>query len=419
MNFTFNGMPSKEVLYNYFSRSVGFNVICHEKDPKLMKAHIDLLLHVGAKYVGRAAFVWAQCGEGSDDAHFELVKRNAMLIHEADPEIVLQAVVFETLYEPFVESIKIPSWVFEAFGLPIEERNFNVENICFADGKFRSFWGDKISAPDVTRLEAKMWIYYRACSYINAGFESLHMGQVEYVTGLNDKGYYHWKDVMDKIRAFAKVNARRGYVICDAHVRGIIVDGVSLFDLNKWPLRLKAVKGEPYKAVLEPYYHDGILGRSKSAKHPCGFDADPLPFMLEFDAWDLSPYPGEYRESDYYIWGYDDLSWFYMHSNEERKEILHYLWNYIKEHYEGDGFLELPCRRKANLIPGEYPVRVWEKPDIEWLNKRCYTQSLTYTLDEKGRALMQTLNYNAHNPTDSCPWGMGDEDIIKEIFEKG
>lgn len=141
--------------------------------------------------------------------------------------------------------------------------------------------------------------------------------------------------------------------------------------------------------------------------------------MLEFDAWDLSPYPGEYRESDYYIWGYDDLSWFYMHSKEERKEILHYLWNFMKENYKGDGFLELPCRRLANLIPGTYPVTVWEKPDLEWLDEKLYSQSISYTLDEKGRALLQTRNYNAHNPCDACPWGMGDEDVIKEIFEKG
>lgn len=417
MNFTFDGSPSKEVLYNYFSRSVGFNVLCHEKDPRLMKAHIDLLKNVGAKFVGRSAFVWARCGEASDDAHFELVERNAKLIHEADPEIILQAVVFETLYEPFVESIKIPSWTFEAFNLPIEDRTFNVENICFADGRFRSFWGDKISAPDITRLEAKMWIYYRACRYILAGFESLHMGQVEYVTGLNDKGYYNWKDVMDKIRAFAEQNARRHYVICDAHVTGIIVDGISLFDLNKWPLRLKAVKDEPYKAVLEPLYHDSILGRSKSAIHPCGFEADPLPFMLEFDAWDLSNYAGEYRESDYYIWGFDDMSWHYMHSKKEREENLRYVWNYIRKNYPDDGFVELPCRRCSFLPDEKYPTTVWDEPDLEWLNERCYTQSLTYTLDENGRALMKTRNYNAHNPSDNCPWGVGDEDVIKDLFK--
>lgn len=416
MNFAFDGSISKEVLTNYMSRSVGFNVICHETDEKLFNAHLKLLLNVGAKYVGRAAFVWSKCHVPTDEEHFRIVGENARKIHEADPEIVLQAVVFETLYEPFVESIKIPSWVFEAFDQPFEDRTFKVDNICFEDGRFRSFWGDKISAPDVTRLEAKMWLYYRACSYIKVGFESLHMGQVEYVTGLNDKGFRHYKLLMDKIREFAKVHARRHYVICDAHVSGIFVDGVSLFDLNKWPLRLKAVKGEPFKAILEENYHDSILGRSKSGMHPSGWYADPMPFMLEFDAWDLSDHAGQYHPDDYYIWGYDDLSWFYIHTKEERKEILHYLWNYMKDNYPGSGFLELPCRRLAHLNEGQYPEIICDKPDVDYLEKHAYMQSLSYTIDDKGKAHIHTKNYNAHNPTDACPWGMGDEDVIKDLF---
>jgi len=419
-NYTFDGSISREVLNNYLSRTIGMNTLCHKKDPKLFEEDLKLLRRIRPKLIGRAASVWSKPAEGNDDDHYRIAAEYAARIHEIDPEIVLQGVVFEIAYKPYVDTVPVPAWVFEAFGEPVCERNFRYEDIIFEDGTYHNRYGDQISVPDITRPETKKWVFYRACRYIDAGFEGLHMGQV-YLTGAQDKEYRNWKQVMDMIRAYASIHARRHYVICDAHVAGIIVDGVSLFDCNKFPLRLKAVKDQYMECILEPGHTDSILGRSMGGIHPSGWETDSLPFVIEFDAWERSDHPGEYRENSIFAWGHDDLSWFYLQDKEKRHRVLRYLWKYMRDHYP-EGWLEIPCCRGAcSLIEEEYPVSTWENPNTAWLdevkqNGNSSTAKVSYTLDENGNALVKCRYYFAHDPSDVCPWGCGDADAICECF---
>jgi hypothetical protein len=57
-----------------------------------------------------------------------------------------------------VESLTIPAYVFEAFGLPASPRNFNYSAMLFPDGKFVGHWtgnGPDASVPDLTQQEAQ------------------------------------------------------------------------------------------------------------------------------------------------------------------------------------------------------------------------------------------------------------------------
>ena len=94
-DFRFNGSMSEEVLRNYLSRSM--------TTMYLLTGHGDfddnlrLLTNCGVKFAGRAVYQWGR-EEGGASAlpkKLELARANAEKIHRADPELILQACVFE------------------------------------------------------------------------------------------------------------------------------------------------------------------------------------------------------------------------------------------------------------------------------------------------------------------------------------
>src|SRR4030095_13406480 len=121
-------------------------------------------------------------------------------VHAADPEMILQACVFETVSMQ-VEQVPIPDWAFTALGRPVEKRNFRYEDIIYPQGQRRD-WGRNASVPDVSRPETKLWFYFLARSYIDLGFEAIHFGQVE-IMNRNDRDGAHWAEVLGLARAYA------------------------------------------------------------------------------------------------------------------------------------------------------------------------------------------------------------------------
>ena len=92
---------------------------------------------------------------------------------------ILQAGIFEWI-DDSVDGIQIPQYVLNAFmddpGFDPSMTHFDFSEINFQVGD-RLFDGD-YNIPDITRIQAKMWFYYQATIYINAGYQSLHMGQI-------------------------------------------------------------------------------------------------------------------------------------------------------------------------------------------------------------------------------------------------
>ena len=58
----------------------------------------------------------------------------------------------------------------------------------------------------------RLWFYYQAASYIDAGFEAIHFGQVE-IMNRNDRDNAHWEDLLTRVRAYAAKHARRHMVL--------------------------------------------------------------------------------------------------------------------------------------------------------------------------------------------------------------
>ena len=110
---------------------------------------IRLLKSTGARYAGRAAFVWG--GEQQVPAMLPHVKATAALVHAACPDIVLEGGVFEIVTKAGVEQITIPAFVLEAFGLPAVPRTFNYAAMFAPGWKFLDHWGKDSSVPDLTQ----------------------------------------------------------------------------------------------------------------------------------------------------------------------------------------------------------------------------------------------------------------------------
>lgn len=117
--FAFNGSMSEETLLQYCSRAVTFEGLCGEggDENMLIKEDIRMLQRTGAKLVSRAAlFAWNSTTAEQVQKHYAYAEKTAAMVHEADPEIILEAFVAEIVRKSYVENISIPAWVFEAFG---------------------------------------------------------------------------------------------------------------------------------------------------------------------------------------------------------------------------------------------------------------------------------------------------------------
>ena len=368
----FDGSMPREVLEYYLSHAVSAQWITSSDT---LEDDIRVIKKTGIKFLGRAAGIWK--ADKPEEEHFAQVKAAAEKIHAADPEVILQACLFEVVYEEDVSRVPVPAWVFEAFGLPVEDRNFSFADCLFPEGTHT--WGNM---PDLSKQEAQMWFYYRGRRYIDCGCEAFHMGQIHLYTGL-DRGYKGIGRVIGMLRAYGKEHARRHKVIFDAHSHSLVVHGKSLLDYNAMPLTRFPVLDRPgEKLVLVRE------GKSGGGISPEGVYEKALPFLYEYDNWggrDWWAYENQTYEERAWNqwWGGDQISWFAYQSEEDRNAFLDYTFKWTAVN-NPDGFFAFPLMR--GIGPGG------DGQD------RCY---------------------KLNNKSDACPEGFSQEDALQKIFAAG
>lgn len=361
MNFTFEGGISFEVLSNYLDRAITYGIYSEQDslDGVLNKEMAEdakrAILNVGAKHIARTIACWLP-SKKEESAYPDIEKWMADL-HEIDPEIIFEACIFETAPNT-INTIEIPEWVFKAFGKTPKKRNFDVSMMLSLDNNGFNFWGINVHAPDITREETQMWFYYRACRYIEMGFESLHIGQIHLV-GRNDTNHESYTKVIHMVRDYAKKNARRKYVLINGHYVSqnfVGTDGVMLADFNSFPLRLDVAPGEVDHAVSEsnpqkcaivfgsdarPLYSGEVKGIS-----PSGWYSDNYPYLVEFDNW--AGKTGDNTKAQN-IWGYDEISWFANQPRWYRHQFLEDVTKQVKG-LKNNGHVVLPGRRTTYVL---------------------------------------------------------------------
>jgi len=310
-----------------------------------------MLLNTGAKFIGRAMYMWNGEQKFNNSSWFNTAKKKIDDIHKQDPDVIFQAALFETVSKKGVEQVNIPSWVFKAFGKPEENRTFKYNDIMDENGVYKDQWGAGTCVPDMSREEAQMWFYYMAVRYMEIGIEALHMGQVYLMTSMGDQqnNYEGWRKMQGLIREAAKTKARRGFVLMDAHCKGIVVDGKHLFDFVSYPLRLEEVSGsQSFEAVLRKDRLDSILGKTTAGTTPSGWYTTRLPYMLEFDNFGESQHPGVEGKTDIWVWGYDEISWLGIVAEGYAQRFVGECMDYMKE-TDPVGYIQMPgCRVAAS-----------------------------------------------------------------------
>jgi len=372
--FQFDGKISRAVLENYLSRSITMEGLLNGRGD--LDDNIRMLQRIGAKYVGRALCLWNAENDFSNQV--QRAREAAPRVLAADPELVLEACVFETV-TPGVNQIPIPARVFAAFGLPAENRNFRFDDIIYPPGQRRPM-GPNAQVPDESRLETQLWFYYQAVTYLDLGCEGIHFGQVE-IMNRNDPGNEHWARLLGLVREYAAAHSRRHMVLCDGHTPsgGLMHQGNPLLDFNAFPLRIMETPDHPREAVLQLGFSDGLYNRSKGGLTFSGWSCEHLPYFVEFDNYGVSRHPGEANAKGEFnwVWGYDEITWFAHQPAAYRAHWLRYAWDWVRQ-TDPNGFLEMPGSRTA------------QSPDTRW--------------------------YFANHPSATVPTGLGDEDVIRAVW---
>lgn len=341
---------SRRVLENYLERSVTMAFVLVPEKPEGRRVYpfhgdeVRFIRSIGAKFIGRAIYRWGGESRLNSEEFWRTAKTLIKTVHAFDSDVIFQGCLFEIVTKD-VENVKVPKWVFEDFGLPVEERNFSYQSMLNKNGKLVDHWRKGSSVPDVSREETQLWFYFLAGSYLTIGCEAFHLGQIELI-GMNDPDREAWAGLLRKIRKRAATHARRNWVLLDAHVPrgGMIVDGVSLLDFNSFPLRIKEVPEKPLQGVLEVNHLDSLYQKSRGGRTPSGWPCENLPYLVEFDNFGRSRKPDVADTRSHFVWGWDEITWFARLKEEERNRWLIYAHGWIRD-TDSNGHLQMPGSR--------------------------------------------------------------------------
>lgn len=380
-NYSFSGTISREVLDNYLERSItmqgqseveGVNMITETQ----RQENIAMLDDIGAKFVGRIGGWWENgWGQTKHDQFFAKVQQNVSDIHANDPQVICQAAVFEYV-SGTVGTFQVPAYVFQAFGLPVQSRTFVYADMLYpAPASQYTVYGGQMSesmrtnTPDITRQETQLWFYYMATRYISVGCEAIHFGQVE-IMNRRDIGNKAWWSVLQKIRAYASTR-NRGVVVCDGHTPsgGVYYEPTLSMSQSSWQTYLPAhasnkqllldfhsiwvnfkekfpCPGSYYPVTVNPDPNAGLHRRSLGGISPQGWMCRRNPYLVELDNGGVSAAVGcGYNQSqDWWLWGWDEISWFASNPEWYRNDILKYAYYKIKC-MDPNGHLEMPGMR--------------------------------------------------------------------------
>eukprot|EP01084_Bolivina_argentea_P103493 185369_1 len=357
ISFTYTTPPdprsSENALKYYLSRAQTVEaVLCEQITEPSIKANtsdsIRMLHDIGTRYAGRAVYTWGQ--EQNIAKILPQAKSNANKIHANDPYMILEGAIFEIVTQTGVQTIHIPPYVFKAFDQPVINRTFNYTAMLFPDGTYVNHWGSGSSVPDMTQLETRLWFFYVGTQYMNIGIEALHCGQIMLMSK-QDKGMVMTYQLLDKLRMYAASNARRGWVLCNAHLYQdpwVHLNGTQqlIWDLHAFPSRPDA---QPNKSgeqcILKVNFEDAMYKKSAGGIAVAGWKTNNLPYMVELDNYGCTNHPGQQWKNDtYHPFGYDEITWFAQQPDTYRNEWLQYVATWLVQN-DPVGHFEMPGLR--------------------------------------------------------------------------
>lgn len=439
--FAFSGGMDEQTLRRYTARAVTYQTLCDcETD---IDEGLRLITHIGAKFIGRAAhFSWkGNWTREQIEEYYALTARLAARAHAADPELILQAGVFEIIYRGTVEAQPIPAEVFAAFDLPAEQRCFDWERMLFpedftyGDNTWkgwggRNYWAHEAAWPFIGSVETQMYIYYSITRWIDAGFEAVHLGQAEKMMGCRPEYLTGWDRVTALARKYAKSHARRGVVLFDCHT---VLDGTNMKLGDRVIVDIIGAGMVPWDDRLTDgvrtcrigdYTENGCtwIGRSPGGRHPLGFACETVPTIIEFDNYGRPGPAGEWNDN-YSPWGYDDITWFALQPESYRNAFLLYcdrVLSGIRRDRLGQTYFLQPQLRRCLCCSGDEPQFIYRPGDgfdADYFAAFCREDRVIAEKQaDGGYRLTAGKEYRANAPSDACPTGSNQEETIRRIF---
>ena len=111
------------------------------------------------------------------------------------------------------------------------------------------------------------------------------------------------------------------------------------------------------------------------------WSCEHLPYLVEFDNFGRSRTPNVADPKSFFVWGWDEISWFSLQPEEYRNKFLVYAYNWLKQ-TDPNGHLQMPVSRMLS----------------------CPNES-------QG-------NYRANTKSPTCPIGYSQEETIKRIWNE-
>lgn len=326
---------------------------------------LRLVSNVGAKFITDAVSHW-----GAWDWHIHLNRCSLTVrdLKSIDEDIIVQASLNEFVDKGTADAIgNIPGWVFNAFGLPVENRKFDIYKMIFPDWSTndRHWWSyagmngslPNAIVPDISKMESKLWFYYQAVKFIDMGCESIQFSQVHLMNN-ESSDPTHWNDLFVKIKQYAETKPNIRFLILTGHTNGMKDNnGNLIFDCHSSPIRPSELgtnlntNGGSCNITSTSCYWGGTSGKiykeSLGGKTWSGWSCTSLPSYVFIDN-----YGNNGNES---IWGqpmgtgtcnmyhFDEITWFALQDKLYRDNWLKYA--YYKVHCIDDNiFFSLPVK---------------------------------------------------------------------------
>jgi hypothetical protein len=353
---------------------------------------------INARFIGRVAGLWE--GEyaikpeanasGTGIGYMEAARRTVTAINAAystRDKPIIQAAIFEIVTDN-VNNIDINQTVIDAFSGAMP-RKFNVHAMAYPEGSDTTNPDPELRAPpsgtqifyngnrgrvvpNMARVETQMWFYYLATQYIDAGFEAIHLGQIN-LMDKTDPGHHAWWSLLSKIRAYAAVHARRHVVLLDAHTppepelipyydpdptNPVSSGRQLLFDFHSFPLRILEDRSKPWGppagggATLTSTNGGALYSRPLGGHTYFGWDTPNLPFIVEFDNYGNTT-NGSASYDEFFPWGWDEITWFSFQTNTYRNQWLKYAYYQVQclsQQAQGKGYLQMPFIRNFSIV---------------------------------------------------------------------
>lgn len=332
-NFYFYDSISENTILSYISRTIHWTPPYNDVslDRYVKRVGFDKFFSetvgAGAKMILQAENTWRD--SAITPADIEKLSPVLSLTHNKDPETIFNVFIAERVNKDYVNGISIPKYVFDAFNIPTVNRNFDYDLMFNSSWPYINIWGANNSAPDITQLETQMWYYYYSTLYINAGFESIWLGQI-YVTAKSDIGYTETHKLVQKIREYGSEHARRKYIIVISHQLGdVLYEGQPIFDHLFYITHFGLDSNNNMKAYIPSNnWINCDLYASACEYYSRHALSENMPLLLMFDNGGSMHDPHHPQLN-----GFDPITYFATRPKSQRHEYLLRISTEVKEQY--------------------------------------------------------------------------------------